>query len=265
MEINIIYHVISHIQKHFRIKVPSHKNLCLLLDGHSSRNGIKWLKAAKSANIVVVQAPNNTSHFLQPNKDAVNWNFKRAIKATHKFLLSKQLLSCSSVGMKLWLGVAGYRSITQDIAQRAWFNTGLWPMDFRFVKIAIENCKGEVRNKRDRGAPRGERPQTALKRFENILHSRKRTEQPKETFEKLSQIIQIQTPKKVLGAFINQGIARTSSPTSIQDKKRTVYRHGGPALYLTHGEFIERRENILKRKMEDKKQKEALKEERALK
>ena len=106
MEMSIIEHVISHIQKHYRIVVPKEKPICLLLDGYSSRNGIRWLKLAREANIVVVQAP-NTSHFLQPNDEAVNRSFKRAIRATHKYLLNKNFMPMGGVGMKFRLGVAG--------------------------------------------------------------------------------------------------------------------------------------------------------------
>ena len=87
-----------------------------------------------------------------------------------------------------------------------------------------------------------------------------------ERSKKLAEIIHAQTPKSVINSFIEKGGERTC-PTKPVSKvnERVVYRHGGPAKYMTHEEFIAEREQTAKRKMEDKARKEALKEERARK
>ena len=267
MEMSVIENVIAHIQKHYRHIVPPRKKLCLLLDGHSSRNGIKWLQAAREANIEVVQAPSNTSHFLQPNDDAVNRVFKKAVRGTQLFLLSKKLLSFNNVAMKLRLGMAGFRAITEQTVKRAWLNTGLWPMDYRFVAKAEQNWNGAPL-RRGRGAPKGERAETALKRFEEIINSRRRTQHPKQTFLELSHIIQSQTPREVLGSYLEKGSSLTKGQAEKNTTKphsKTILRHGGPALYMTHGEFIAARKDHFKRKVDEQARKEAAKAERALK
>ena len=262
MDMSIIKHVIEHINKHYRCVVPKYQKICLALDGHSSRNALDWLKLAKQYNIEIVQSPNNTSHFLQPNDDTVNRCFKVALRGTKSWLCSKKLMSFNGVGMKLRLGVAGYRSITPDIVQRAYRNTGLWPMDFRFVEMAKQKYTGNLETSK-RGRPRQERAVTALKEVETVLNSRSRWENPIRTFERLSDVIQKRTHKSVVSTFFECELNRSNSCSNVlQLNNREVFRQGGPALYMTHKDFMEQREKNRAKRQKEKAEKENAKIQR---
>ena len=64
MKISIIHLVIEHIQTHYRNIFPPERQLCLVLDDHSSRNGLEWLERAKKYIITEKQSPKNTIYFL---------------------------------------------------------------------------------------------------------------------------------------------------------------------------------------------------------
>lgn len=59
--------LIDHVDQHVHKVYIEKGSIALLLESHSSRNGADWLLYPRSKGIEVVQAPNNTSHFLQGN------------------------------------------------------------------------------------------------------------------------------------------------------------------------------------------------------
>ena len=63
---NIIVKIAKHINRHVRKTIDSGKHVVLLVDGHSSRDGVEWLEVCEKLNIVVVRLPANTTHILQP-------------------------------------------------------------------------------------------------------------------------------------------------------------------------------------------------------
>ena len=54
---NIIIKIAEHINKHARKTVSSDKQIVLLVDGHSFRDGIEWLETCEKLNIIVVRLP----------------------------------------------------------------------------------------------------------------------------------------------------------------------------------------------------------------
>lgn len=72
--------LVAHTNNFFRRHLTIEKTFFLLLDGHSSRVGYKWLDTAMGQTLEVVQLPTNTTHFLQPCDSDINMTFKKAIK-----------------------------------------------------------------------------------------------------------------------------------------------------------------------------------------
>ena len=134
---------IQHFQRHVRKIVPGSQQVCLTLDGHSSRNGHEWLELCDVFHISAVQLPANTTHFLQPNDDSINLEFKQGLRTTRDSMLTRALVDFSDMRLKLMLGIAGYRSVTPDVVKLAYRNVGLWPMDFRFTRILEDRLKEE--------------------------------------------------------------------------------------------------------------------------
>ena len=67
--------IADHIDSYVRRFVPRSQPIVLLLDGHSSRKGIEWVRKAEQLNIILVLLPAHTTHFLQPCDSDINKTF----------------------------------------------------------------------------------------------------------------------------------------------------------------------------------------------
>lgn len=149
MEKDLIRHAVGHLNKFVRQVVPQEKPYCLTLDGHSSRGGIDWLKYCNDVGCEVVQSPSDTSHFLQPCDRRVNKTFKRAIRDARDALCAESFIDLTSVQISLVLGVIGFHAISPQCIKDSFYDCGLWPMDYRFMKrFEHENKKKETRESR---------------------------------------------------------------------------------------------------------------------
>jgi transposase len=52
--------------EHFLKNIGQARPQVLILDGHSSHNSIELLQIAKANDIILVELPEHTSHWLQP-------------------------------------------------------------------------------------------------------------------------------------------------------------------------------------------------------
>ena len=97
------------------------------------------------------------------------------------------MFSFSSISMKLPLGIAGYKAVKEDDVRRAYVNTGMWPMDFRFLKWATDKlAKKEMEHEK----VHVERARHTMNIFKEVLSSRSIEEPPTSTFNELAKIIQ---------------------------------------------------------------------------
>ena len=78
--------------------------------------------------------PRNTSHFLQPCDASINKWFKSHVRKTRDQLCEKALIDTRSMRVELMVGVAGYRGLSSGMGQSSFVATGLWPIDYRFLK-----------------------------------------------------------------------------------------------------------------------------------
>ena len=116
--------------------ISSDKHIVLLVDGHSSRDGLEWLETCERLNIIVVRLPANTSHILQPCGQYVNRSFQRTVRNTRDELLSMSHLSWANTSYKIKLAVSGHQSITPDDARASFVKCCMWPMAYRFIYLA---------------------------------------------------------------------------------------------------------------------------------
>lgn len=145
----IIVKVIHHINRHARKTVPPNEHILLFLDGHSSRQGDVWLEECHKLRILVIKLPANTTHLLQPCDQSVNRIFQKAVRSTRDELLMISHMTWANSAFKIKLAVAGYRALTPEIARKAFYESGLWPMDFRFLDLiepsqASDNLTGPL-------------------------------------------------------------------------------------------------------------------------
>lgn len=135
----IIVKIVHHINSHVRKTLSPSLSILLLVDGHSSRNGLEWLDACERMNIIVVRLPANTTHILQPCDRYVNRRFQQTVRKTRDDLLSMCHLSWANTAYKIKLAVAGYESITAEDARKSFVSCGLWPMDYRFLQFVTSS------------------------------------------------------------------------------------------------------------------------------
>lgn len=91
MEKGIIHFIIDHMHMKARKTFNECRSLLLFLDGHKSRGGFEWLEKGNKCKIEVIQAPANTSHFLQPCDPTMNKNFSDAVKCMRDWFTKKLL------------------------------------------------------------------------------------------------------------------------------------------------------------------------------
>ena len=114
--------------------MPHGITILLTLGGHSSRGGHLWVDICKSYNIEVIQAPANTSHFLQPCDQTINKKFKPTIRKVRDDLCSAVLANTRTVQFKLMCAIVGHDMISTDDIRRSFQDTGLFPLNHDFSK-----------------------------------------------------------------------------------------------------------------------------------
>lgn len=68
--------LVQHLNE-FVLGIVAHYHPVLsMLDGHSSRKGDEWIMHCKEDNIIVVELPTTTSHFLQTCDASIHETFK---------------------------------------------------------------------------------------------------------------------------------------------------------------------------------------------
>ena len=134
MEKRLIEFAVEHIARYVRKWVPQDRQYCLTLDGHSSREGWEWLEYSSTAGRAVVQSPANTSHFLQPCDQNVNKTFKQAMRKARDKLSAVTSVDIRTVRVNVMAGMAAYHAITSVSICNSFESTGMWPMDYRFLK-----------------------------------------------------------------------------------------------------------------------------------
>ena len=112
------------------------KHIVLLVDGHSSRDGLEWISACERMKIIVVRLPANTAHILQPCDQFVNRSLQRKVRETRDHVLSMSHLSWENTAYKINLAVAGHQAISPEDARSSFTKCGLWPVNYRFVRFA---------------------------------------------------------------------------------------------------------------------------------
>jgi len=132
---DVLVAYMDHFNKHVRKIVPAEKQLVLILDGHKSRRGIEWIKNGIERNICIVQGPANTTHYLQPADQYINKVLKKFARAFHDALYA-YIHNSTCVQFKIMKCIYGYSKIVDEIVQKSWDKTGLYPVDYRFVSIA---------------------------------------------------------------------------------------------------------------------------------
>ena len=83
----------------------------------------------------MVKLPANTKHLLQPCDQSDSRNFQETVRSTRDELLIIRHMTWDNSAFKIKLTVAGYRALTPEIARKAFYKSGLWPMDFRFLDL----------------------------------------------------------------------------------------------------------------------------------
>lgn len=68
---------LQHFQRQVHKIVLSLQHVCLILNGHSSRNGREWLETCEKNQISDVQLPAHATYILQPNTGAVKKCFRK--------------------------------------------------------------------------------------------------------------------------------------------------------------------------------------------
>ena len=134
MTMDIIPTFIKHMNAFIRKETPAEKHVLLTLDGHSSRNGLSWLKEAEKNKIIVVKAPANTSHFLQPCDQTINKRIAKGVRRSRDTLIKAGFLNNKCVQVKLISALSAMSDISPNDVRTSFTNIGIWPHDFRFVK-----------------------------------------------------------------------------------------------------------------------------------
>lgn len=145
MTMEIMPKLITHFNEFCRKFVTPDKPVLLLLDGHSSRKGAEWILYCHKYNIIVIQLPANTSHFLQPCDATINKKFKERTRQVRDVLIKTGMYSNANIAFKLKLGVAGFQVLTADVVQQSFISTGMWPMNFQFYEMLRERLSMEKR------------------------------------------------------------------------------------------------------------------------
>ena len=139
MTMELLPMFIRHFNRNARRYVNSGESIVITIDGHRSRNGVEWLQLCQQFSIEVVQAPANTTHFLQPCDSHILKSFKSSMRRLRDAFCTSNIMDTRAVNFKLAVGLAGYRGIKPWIVRKSFEDVGLFPMDYRFLNKFKKN------------------------------------------------------------------------------------------------------------------------------
>lgn len=223
------------------------KAIVLFLDGHASRNGLKWIEEAQKCNIEIILLPANTTHFLQPCDNDLNKTFQRVIRETRDALLKMATTNVHAMGFKLKLAVAGHAGVTPDVVRKSFVNTGIWPMDYRFAeRLRDKAVKDEMvlEKKCDRITSGGVSSAVASARMrkndvEIYGDLKKALDEGKDCLSTIRHIERILEEHETVSSIL-KGIKPPPKARN-HGSRRGVLGCGAPAQCLTVGDLIARR------------------------
>lgn len=261
MDVDVIPFVVDHINAHAKRR-PG-ESLLLLLDGHKSRGGIRWIEKCMETNIEVVQLPANTTHFLQPCDDKINKTFQVAVRATRDIIRARTDLDFGDMNRKLILGTAGYAALTPFVVRQSFARVGLWPMDYRFMDMAIARSDAKCQVPGSAPVYRQRLSTRVVKSIRDAIQSGQSSEILQEIIDrKISQAVNTVGVDVVTLVDARSGIS-TQERESMEKKSRDTLQCGQPAAYLTHENLLEKRRVAAKaRNVQEllKKEKEAIRQ-----
>lgn len=242
MEIRLIKHVIEHVNKFVRKYVCPEQKYCLTLDGHSSRNGYVWLEFCRKLRCEVLQLPSDTSHFLQPCDRKVNKFIKRNVKIYREKLRKLRTINLNSIQTKMILSIVGILSVQPSDIKDSFEQCGLWPMDFRFLNLSVEQSfTGNPQISNDESRPSDAE---TVQQLRSIVCSNKH---PTEILEKATNLLEkTSTVHKILSK-IDVSTDHYNSREEKEITREVLYR-GTPAKCLTIGDLIENRRKLVEEK-----------------
>ena len=266
MEKHLLRIVIEHVNSYVRKFIPDHEAYCLLIDGHSSRVGLEWLQYGKKRGCEIVQSPSNTSHFLQACDARVNKQFKRYIREMRDEFSRHVSIDLGSIQVRLMLGIAAMAQLSQDCIQKSWEDCGLWPVDFRYEKrFQKDRKKLDQLNEKLNNA----QAESVAGRLQSVM--RRKTDA--DVWSVIKDVVQKNsTPSKGIQEIqialkqhksVNDILMSSSKPHRIEKNKSKArlstetLHNGTPAIYLTHGDLLKKREEE-KRELEIENEKKRL-------
>lgn len=240
--------VIEHIKQNTKLIIPDGEHMLLLLDGHKSRNGFNWLESARDAHIEVVQSPANTTHKLQACDDTINKAFKRAVRETRDEIAAKSLVNFGDMQLKLILGVAGFRALNRTVVSEAFFNVGLWPLDYRFTHQFNKKKETEVSI-----------PTPGRDLIDEVKHAVRSGASPRDICATINEAVGKASSKAAVVDSLFQERENAITRNKTNSKTRKVLACGQSAAYLTLPGVIKHRKN------EDDKRRRSMAEKEELK
>lgn len=95
--------------------VDKQRHVLLLIDGHTSRNGLQWLELCEQYNIFPAPLPSNTTNSLQPCEQDLNRSLKREVRRLQdEFLTIPPIPTCSMSLKLIILAMGEYKSIIPE-------------------------------------------------------------------------------------------------------------------------------------------------------
>ena len=92
--------------------------------------------------------PANTTHLLQSCDRSVNIIFQKMVRSTRDELLMISHMKWANYSFNIKVAVAGYRALTPEVARKPFYESGLWPRDFRILdRMAACQASGRLKGR----------------------------------------------------------------------------------------------------------------------
>lgn len=255
-----IHLFIQHFNNYARKFVPQSTTILLSLDGHSSRGGYEWLEMCKEYNIEVIQAPANTSHFLQPCDQTINKTFKESVRRIRDDLCGDLLLDTRAVKFKLMCSVLAHSSITVADIRRSFEVTGLYPINNEFAKrfLTPEDKHAEkavvLKRRLEAIGPAGcitsvKKRRADSETYEEVVSVINEGKDKSRALQKIHDIMEAsRTTHTILKEVQQPKVCTTVTGAGNAGSKRVSLDAGAPASCLTIGDVIEHRRKLVQLK-----------------
>eukprot|EP00171_Calliarthron_tuberculosum_P003025 IDg3025t1 len=255
----VLERFLKHLNDYVRTIVPEGVPYCVSLDGHKSRCGIEWLEFCSKNKVEVIQAPANTSHFLQPCDADVNKNHKKNIRSVRDALCKRALVDTKTIGFKLICGVKAWERISINDVKKSFESTGMWPVDYRFMSFFPPPQRDEPTNSSNEQehGPRSADVET-LSKLKTLINSNMPP-------ERVLQNVAIELSRNPTTNAILMQHQKPGTFSSRSVSRNFVLSAGAPAEALTVGEAIEKRRKKIQEEDIKKKERQKRKEDRQLK